>query len=441
LKKRLILSAAFLTALLLLVLTGVAAFLNTQPPTPNMQPAPTATATVSAMPQPTPTPTAAAQFDYNKEAQRLFDQARREIEHIRNVTIPQVDLIVISKDWAIQNWGVPIAQADQAGIQRQENIYKALLLIHQNASLYQATVDWAGYYMAATQAGTIYVVQENLNLSNTADAKATLAHELTHILPVGFNIPQHYTGFDATKARAALTEGDATFTASYVKNQTQATTPPTPKPNPSTEPGKLTNNPGSLNLLPSIPASVSNIDYFPYKYGERFIQALYLKGGWVAVNRAYENPPNSTEQVLHPERYFSGELPERVSEVAPSDGNWTRTWGTTYGEFFIQNLLATHLDVEVAEKAAEGWGGDKLAYFEKTQSQFLVAWSIKWDTSRDAGEFFVAFHSYMKNAGATETVFGEWQNSGVYQKIVWNQAANSTLIVASTDASALQQFG
>ena len=44
------------------------------------------------------------------------------------------------------------------------------------------------------------------------------------------------------------------------------------------------------------------------------------------INHAYKNPPNSTEQILHPDKYFAAELPMRVAEVAPVEGNWTKTW-------------------------------------------------------------------------------------------------------------------
>ena len=340
-----------------------------------------------------------------------------EIEQIRNVTIPQVSLQVVTKDWAIQTWGVSSAQSDVKNLQMQENIYKALLMISQNASLYQATVDWAGYFMAVTQAGKIYIVKENFNITNTVDAEATMAHELTHILPITYNIPQYYSSYDSSKARSALTEGDASFTASYIKNQILTTNSPSPEPNCYIQRNLVTNNPNDPTVFPSIPDSVYNLDYFPYKYGEKFIQALYAQGGWAMVNQAYKNPPNSTEQILHPEKYFNAELPEPVADTKPSEGNWTKKWGANYGEFFIQNMLSTNLTQYEAEKAASGWGGDRLTYYENQDNQYLITWNIKWDTYNDSAEFLVCFNDYMKNAGAQETQSYQWQTNQIYQKI------------------------
>jgi len=44
---------------------------------------------------------------------------------------------------------------------------------------------------------------------------------------------------------------------------------------------------------------------FPYQAGENFVQTIFRNGGgsWAAVDAVYQNPPSSTEQILHPERY------------------------------------------------------------------------------------------------------------------------------------------
>ncbi len=401
------------------------------------------TLTPTPTPAPTPpsqTPTPMSEAEYSAEAQRLLNQATHKIMQIRNISVPSVPLYVVSKDWAIQTWGVSSANADVAGIKVQENIYKSLLMIPQNASLYQATVDWAGYFMAVVQSGQIYLVQENFNITNTVDAEATLVHELTHISQNFYNIPRYYYSFDGDKAHAALTEGDATFTASYVKNQTLMANQPSMIFPSILQPAAYIDSTKISQFYPSIPDSVSKLNYFPYEYGEKFIQALYDNGGWETINRAYKNPPNSTEQILHPDKYFAAELPMRVAEVAPLEGNWTKTWGAQYGEFFILNMLSTNLTLSEAQKAAAGWGADKLSYYTNHQDQYLITWNTKWDTYNDSGEFFLAFNNYMRNAGAQETQFCQWQINGIYQKIVWNQEDCTNLIIATTDPHALEQF-
>lgn len=436
-KKNLVfLVIGFTVLLIILVAFCFTGFFN---PLVDVSPSPTISPTASATNSPTPDPTISP-LDYDVEAQRLFNQALTIMEQLRNVSIPQVNLRVVTKDWSIQTWGVSSAQVDQKNIQIQENIYKALLFISQNESLYQATVDWAGYFMAVTQAGTIYIVKENFNITNTLDAAATMAHELTHVMPITYNIPQYYYSYDASKARSALTEGDACFTANFVKNLILTGNTPNPEPDSVPQNKLLTNNPNDESLFASIPDSVYDLDYFPYKFGEKFVQALYERGGWEMINQAYKNPPNSTEQILHPEKYYAAELPDTISDTKPLGGNWTKKWGAQYGEFFIQNMLSTNLTEYEVEKSSSGWGGDRLTYYESQDNNYLITWNIKWDTFTDSAEFLVGFTNYMKNAGAQEIQSNQWQSTLINQKIVWDQKANSTLIIASTDLAALQLF-
>jgi len=412
--------------------------------TPIAQPEPTPTPTIN----PTPTPTPLSYAEYSAEVNRLYNFAIEKISYIRNITVPSIPLQVVSKEWAMQTWGVSIAQADTVGITRQENIYKSLLMIPQNASLYEATVDWAGYYMAVVQSGKIYIVQENFDVTKTIDAEATLVHELTHIMQNFKNIPQHYYSFDGNKARTALTEGDASFTASFIKNQTlQNNQPNIINQQYIIQPIALTEHNEIYAIYPAMPDSVSKLNYFPYDYGEKFIQTLYEKGGWETVNQAYKNPPNSTEQILHPEKYFTAEIPKTATEITPPPTavkEWRRTYTAQYGEFFIQNMLATNLTKDSAQQAAAGWGADKLAYYTNTNQNstntYLITWNITWDTVNDAEEFFLAFNNYMNNAGAQQTQINHWQTNQIHQKIIWNQNSTNTIIIATNNPTTLEQI-
>jgi hypothetical protein len=51
---------------------------------------------------------------------------------------------------------------------------------------------------------------------------------------------------------------------------------------------------------------------FPYVAGVEFARALHRAGGNAALDEAYRRPPVSSEQVLHPERYFAGDAPAAV---------------------------------------------------------------------------------------------------------------------------------
>ena len=51
---------------------------------------------------------------------------------------------------------------------------------------------------------------------------------------------------------------------------------------------------------------------FPYLQGSEWATQLYRKGGWTMVSNAFTRLPLSSEQILHPEKYFSYERPIKI---------------------------------------------------------------------------------------------------------------------------------
>src|SRR5205085_6086849 len=71
--------------------------------------------------------------------------------------------------------------------------------------------------------------------------------------------------------------------------------------------------------------------YFPYEEGVAFAALLYQNGGWDAVDAAFKNPPRSTEQVLHPDRYIGGDAPKPIALPALQLNGWHRITEDTLG--------------------------------------------------------------------------------------------------------------
>ncbi|MFB3889493.1 MAG: hypothetical protein ACE14S_08375 [Candidatus Bathyarchaeia archaeon] len=372
--------------------------------------------------------------DYTAKAQEVFGKAKREIEAIRNVTLPDVPLEVVTRQWAIDTWGKGYADPDIVKIQREERIYKGLFFIPENASLYQANVDWAGYFGAATWGDRIYVVKENFDPWNEPYSEATFVHELTHIWQP--SLPFAAT-FDQEKTEAALTEGDASYMGDVFINRTKQSIA-TAVAAVAQVPWILLSNAALKELHLDLPPAISSLNYFPYDYGKLYINALYQRGGWATVNKAYDNPPATTEQILHPDKYFSNEPAQQVSVAKLAETDWTKISSNRYGEYFIQVMLDNWLSKADAETAADGWGGDNLTYYERG-SDFLFTWSTTWDTSYDACQFFVAFNFMMNNTEAVRDNFCYWHAYGRYISVGWNQASNTVLVACSSIQAAVQQ--
>ena len=372
--------------------------------------------------------------EYTMQAQKDFDQAKKEIEQIRNVTLPKVDLVVVTKQWAIDTWGTGFAQPDLTNILREEKVYKSLFMMPENASLYQANVDWAGNFGAASWNGKIYVVQENFNPFIQPDATATFVHELTHVMQGQFQRPQVPSNFDSNKATDALNEGDASFMGDYYKNLTRTQASPAIAAIDQV-PSFLLGD-GLLGAVhPELHNVVSDLNWFPYTFGTLYIDALHKKSGWATVNQAYANPPTTTEQIIHPDKYFLNETAQQVAMPTLAESGWNQVRNDRYGEYFIQNMLGNWLNQKEALTAAAGWGGDNFTYYEKG-SDYLFTWNIKWDSGCDASEFYIAFNN-MLNATGTQKENCIWLANGRYISITWNQDQNSTLIASSSNETVM----
>jgi len=135
----------------------------------------------------------------------------------------------------------------------------------------------------------------------------------------------------------------------------------------------------------------TRLQHFPYWEGFQFVDALFQIGGWDAVNQAYTNPPRSTEQVLHPERYLEG-ADGPTSVVVPDvsavlDEKWTLVVRDTLGEFTLGLYLEGLLPSDTAWQAADGWNGDTFVAWEHADGSQVLVWRTVWDSNADAVEF------------------------------------------------------
>lgn len=133
---------------------------------------------------------------------------------------------------------------------------------------------------------------------------------------------------------------------------------------------------------------------FPYLKGITFVAYGQKRGGWSAINKVYADLPASTEQILHPEKYYQRRDPpvvvslEVVDQLVPKE--WECIYDDVLGEFMMLQLLERVSDRDEAKLAAAGWGGDRVRVYQRGQEFAWVALS-NWDSQRDAMEFAGAF--------------------------------------------------
>jgi len=230
-----------------------------------------------------------------------------------------------------------------------------------------------------------------------------VAHELTHALQ-----DQHYgiptdpepltdTHSDRVLARRAVLEGDATLAGfAYVVHgrlDDQLLT------RLETEVQKL---PAQLAAeLPNVPEVIRATLAFQYDDGMAFTVRAFKQGGWPAVDQLHRDPPLSTEQVLHPERYYGTRDPPLEialrGTAAFERGGWHCILADTLGELDIRSLFTRVFPPARAAELAAGWGGDRLRAFEH-DDELLLVWMTAWDSEADAIDFAAALPSAAPHA-------------------------------------------
>ena len=163
-----------------------------------------------------------------------------------------------------------------------------------------------------------------------------------------------------------------------------------------------------------------------------FVVDLWTLGGWSVVDRAFSDPPMTTEQVLHPEKYLGDrDEPRQIGSPAPPEGNWQLVLEDTLGEYVLSVHLDEFLnDVERAADAAAGWDGARLSVWQDGQGRSLALWQTVWDTASDAAEFDEAYRTLIaaRFEGAVTSGDTWWESSGTvagvkrndsYVSIVW----------------------
>lgn len=231
--------------------------------------------------------------------------------------------------------------------------------------------------------------------------KPVMAHELTHALQdQHFNLRrfEDWPRGDGDRETAihALIEGDATgvmYNYQLKPMRTDITKLPSIA-NFADQSLAQAQRDGQKVFLDA-PAVIRDSLIFPYVYGAGFVQEMVRREGWGGVTRAFTNLPQSTEQIIHFDKYIAQETPVKVNlpDISSLLGaGWKRLDADVNGEFGYFLILNGFIDKKEARQAAEGWGGDQSAIYENaTTGRLLLTHLSIWDTADDAEKFFQAY--------------------------------------------------
>ena len=275
--------------------------------------------------------------------------------------------------------------------------------------------------------------------------KLTYAHEYTHALQdqvfqfdEGMNYNEEACEIDSERCAAirALIEGDATLTE-ILWFQTHAT-----RQDYADLMEAFENF--SSPVLDAAPPYIAADLYFPYEKGLAFVEYLFDQGGFDAVDAAFLDPPVSTQQILHPDKY-PDQVPALVELPDLSDSlgtDWELFDQNIMGEWFTFLILhmayndSHQLPEDTARQAADGWGGDAYAiYLNEISDDVVFILDMVWETDSDAETFAEAFSDYAGRRWdiADEMVFGNATWRGVEGTVIMALEGDRTLWVIAPE--------
>ena len=258
--------------------------------------------------------------------------------------------------------------------------------------------------------------------------RSTLAHELVHALQdQQFDLSQGAPPTrDGYNARNGLVEGEA----NYVQRRYEGNCGGQWRCLDVGAAGGGGGGGGGLHL------GVYALEYFPYADGPAFVDAVYENEGWDGVNALHEDVPESTEQVIHPEKY-GNDTPTNLTIRDSNSGGWERVrpdgrpdyatlgqsalsamFGYTIYDSYNQspaippesflNLEGGSVNqtdpFEYGLAYTNGWDGDRMVVYEKDNRTGYV-WKLAWDSPEEAREFIRGYRQLLTHWGG-ERVLG-----------------------------------
>jgi len=278
----------------------------------------------------------------------------------------------------------------------------------------------AGFYDERPGKKQLYAVSEDRRLTPTN--QLILSHELRHALQdqyanVHDAIPASVGDFDDRRiAYLSLLEGDATLVMERFLVRRV----------PGMEDGELSGLSMPTPAVPGAPRVLADQLVLPYIVGRDFARAVWQRGGWEAIKAAWSRPPESSEQVLHPDKFFARESPR------PVDLSYQPAGASLVSEGVLGEMLTRTLLGEGSDAAAAGWGGDRFRVWDVGGKSLLV-WRSVWDGPGDLAKFKTAL---LGRLAAERVAAGERGPFRIFARPPWRFAAGEVaggMVLVSSD--------
>ena len=247
------------------------------------------------------------------------------------------------------------------------------------------------------------------NWNTEADERMVMSHELTHALhDQHFHIDKWTDAAkpndDAELARDAVVEGSAIAAMiDYILRGKGSV-----RDLGELDPSMMMGDPDSSPELAKAPKVLQDELLFPYLAGETFTQrVLKASSGWPDFHKVYENPPVSTQQIMHPDLYLHGVVPPKIAlpETAGLiSADWKKLDENNMGEFGLLEIFKQFLSKDRSTSLAAAWAADRYALFENQKNKrTLLIFRVRLGNDADAARFFGAYSEVLESKYDTRT--------------------------------------
>ena len=152
----------------------------------------------------------------------------------------------------------------------------------------------------------------------------------------------------------------------------------------------------SIDAMSTIPPLILDPLFGAYTKGASAVSTVQQAGGWDAVSKLYTDPPESTEQLLHPmQKYVTkrdhpveltfAPAPKMFAGLTPIDEDVIGEM--TMAVYF--RLWGKGLPAKPSSQVT-GWGGDRYVAYD-VGGRTVTVWLTTWDTVEDATRFAKAY--------------------------------------------------
>ncbi|MCC6395302.1 MAG: ImmA/IrrE family metallo-endopeptidase [Bryobacterales bacterium] len=282
----------------------------------------------------------------------------------------------------------------------EELSLKKLGLVPKSFDLKKTTVD-----LLTEQAAAFYDYRKKklfvLDTNATLTQKPVLVHELAHALAdTQVNLEKYIfkgKSDDSSLARQAVMEGQATWLMSeYIMSRMG---------------GSLTKSPemvdvmsrmagsssGAFPVFDSVPLYLRESLLFPYTKGFAFQQAVVQKLGKEGFLEVFRNPPLSSQQIIHPDKYFDKVQPTKPPLPKASTKGYSGVVEGTVGEF-DHEILFQQYGGEAEAKLARKWRGAEFRILEdkKDKSKSVLLYASDWQDEQAARDVFLLYKKVLQ---------------------------------------------